>query len=131
MSTKTNVTSPELQFLCVWSLKLSWQKINNTISSSKFSAYPWRIKGELSCVSSATCSRPVPLVQWVTFNQTCSMQTISNNVVASPSHGQPYGTHQPSHHTRTLRLLFSGLQAAAPGVITASFPAAVPPWCWW
>ena len=39
-------------------------------------------------------------------------------------------THQPSHHTRILRLLFSGLHAAAPGVAPASLPAAAFP-CWW
>lgn len=59
------------------------------------------------------------------------MQTVSNNVVASPSRIHLYSTHQPSHHTRILRLLFSGLQAAAPWVIAASFPAAVSPWYWW
>lgn len=49
--------------------------------------------------------------------------------MAPPSRGQSYGTHQPSHHTRTLLLLFSLLYAAAPGVIPV--PAAVLPWCWW
>lgn len=40
-------------------------------------------------------------------------------------------THHPSHHTRILLLLFSGLHAAAPEVIAASFPAAALTWWWW
>lgn len=38
-------------------------------------------------------------------------------------------THHPSHHTRMVRLLFSGLQAVAPRFVPASFPVVFIGWC--
>lgn len=42
-------------------------------------------------------------------------------------------THQPSHHTRILCLLLSGLEAAAPGVVPVSLTAAAAAavFTWW
>ena len=83
----------------------------------------------------------------VTLIQTRSMQERKKKRLLKRSCGPPFpchdrsrapppppppSTHHPSHHTRILRLLFSGLHAAAPGVVPASFPAgALLPWWWW
>lgn len=87
--------------------------------------------------SKELCSRPVPVVgsslthslkraQW-NIHQVMLMQLLIRCSALLEV------THQPSHHTRILRLLFSGLHAAALGVGPASFPAdaAVFTWWWW
>lgn len=79
---------------------------------------------------SVTCSRPVSvkgdsLIHSFMLDEKRHTEC---DIFITPS-ATRYATHQPSHHTRILRLLFSGLQAAAPGVVPASFPAAA--LIWW
>ena len=126
---------------CVLSLTLSELNFCSIKSFLRISGGP-RVRWELCNLQQAPsrCSQ-----EEVTLIQTRSMQRkekkkkkkpiLKTDLRATSSMSRSIilpSTHHPSHHTRILRLLFSGLHAAAPGVVPTSFPAgALLPWWWW